>query len=298
MHRKVDGSGQLIALLVVKADGLLGDPEAASTLGLPELGFALRYRGLAQTGPHSLIVHRDEPLATKLETWLLPTLHSQGELGGKGQPFDLEIRHQLRWNDFNLPALIGITLINLAVFAMLLRHALFRRRDAAEKLIQTRRWAYLANHDPLTDLPNRFLLMDRLEMALRRAQRNKTRFALIFMDVDRFKQVNDTYGHQAGDLVLKMVANGIRSAIRAEDAIARIGGDEFVVVLEDVAQREQAEEVGRKILTSLPELPEPDYPGLRINLSLGIAMYPEDGSDADSLIKTADEHMYRNKRRQ
>jgi diguanylate cyclase (GGDEF)-like protein len=95
-----------------------------------------------------------------------------------------------------------------------------------------------------------------------------------------------------------MVANGIRSAIRAEDAIARIGGDEFVVVLEDVAQREQAEEVGRKILTSLPELPEPDYPGLRINLSLGIAMYPEDGSDADSLIKTADEHMYRNKRRQ
>lgn len=292
MHRAVGASPGLVALLVVKGRELLKIEKARL---IPGLELNLWHRAFAEGDARGVILRREGEKAGDLEVRFLPRLRSSWELGGTGQPFALVVQRQLRWTDFNLPLLAGVASVNLAVFAMLVWYAFARRRCEMEEHKRAQQWAYLASHDPLTELPNRFLLMDRLEGVLLRAQREKTVFALVFMDVDRFKQVNDNFGHHAGDLVLKRVARAIQSALRAQDTVARISGDEFVVVLEKVADRAQVEAVGDKILAAMPEYLGPEYPGLRIGISLGIALYPEDGSDVDALLKLADAAMYRMK---
>jgi diguanylate cyclase (GGDEF)-like protein len=294
MHRAVGSSPGLVALLVVKGGELLKSIEARPTPGL-ELN--LWHRAFAEGDAQGMILRREGEKAGDLEIRFLPRLRGSWELGGTGQPFALVVQRQLRWMDFNLPLLAGVSFVNLALFVMLVWYVRARRRCEVEEHKRARQWAYLASHDPLTELPNRFLLMDRLEGVLLRAQREKTAFALIFMDVDRFKQVNDNFGHHAGDLVLKRVARAIQSALRAQDTVARISGDEFVVVLEKVADRAQVEAVGNKILAAMPASLGAEYFDLHIGLSLGIAMYPEDGSDVDTLLKLADAAMYGMKKR-
>jgi len=295
MHRKAGKSGQFIALLAVNVDQLRDATTLGMAAGNPGLGFTLWHRGINGDAPPSLIMNRDQNNEIGLEKRFLPVLTMRKELGGTGQPFTLEVRHQLRLTDFNLSVLTALSIFNLGILAILIKYAFFRRQEAADKQIQMQQWSYLANHDSLTGLPNRLLLMDRLEMALRNAQRNKTLFAVIFMDINQFKQANDAYGHHVGDLVLKLVAGRIKASLRAVDSVARISGDEFVVVLGEVMHRTQAQDVGNKILATLPPFMEPEYPELSISLSMGIALYPEDGMDAEALIKLADQKMYHDK---
>lgn len=294
MHRAVGTSRDMVALLVVQAGGLLKQTQPRPD---PRLEVGLRHRAYAEGDPRGVILMREAAASGALETRLLPRLRNTWELGGTGQPFALAVERQLCWTDFNPPLLAGVTFLNLALLVMLTLYARGRHRCAREEQRQAQQWAYLASHDLLTDLPNRFLLMDRLEGALQRAQREKSMFGLIFVDMDRFKQVNDTFGHHAGDLVLQRVARDIQSVLRAQDTVARLGGDEFVVVLERVADRAQVEAVGEKILAVMPETLGPDYPGLRVGVSVGIAMYPEDGQDVETLLKGADAAMYRMKHR-
>jgi diguanylate cyclase (GGDEF)-like protein/PAS domain S-box-containing protein len=151
---------------------------------------------------------------------------------------------------------------------------------------------YLAQHDALTRLPNRLLLHDRLESALARAHRGLTGFSLLYLDLDKFKQVNDRFGHATGDLLLQEVASRIRQCVREADTVARIGGDEFVVLLETVRLPEDAALVAAKIQA---ELTRPVNIGEHIVHtipSMGIAMYPEHGESAQQLLKHADEAMY------
>jgi diguanylate cyclase (GGDEF)-like protein len=293
MHRAVETSRSVVALLVVKADALISQEKTPRG---PAMAINLWHRAFAEGDERGTLLRRQGAASSALERALLPRLRNSRELGGTGQPFCLTVERQLRWADFNLPLLAGLTFINLSMFIMLLWHAKYRCRRALEKHRQSEQWAYLASHDPLTSLPNRFLLMDRLEGALLRAQREKQLFALIFMDLDEFKQVNDRFGHQAGDLVLQRVAKSILSVLRAQDTVARISGDEFVAVLEGVSDRGQAESVARKIQAAMPASMGPEYPGLRIGISLGIAMYPEDGASVDELLRGADAAMYRMKR--
>lgn len=151
---------------------------------------------------------------------------------------------------------------------------------------------YLAQHDALTKLPNRHLLHDRLESALARARRDSTGFSLLYLDLDKFKQVNDRYGHAAGDRLLQEVAGRIRHCVREADTVARIGGDEYVVLLESVRSVEDAAVVADKIQAALTVPVDIGDHVLHTIPSIGIATYPAHGDTAHLLLKHADEAMY------
>lgn len=151
----------------------------------------------------------------------------------------------------------------------------------------------LAHHDALTGLPNRNLYNDRLASCLSRAYRNQLSFALMFVDLDKFKPINDTYGHDAGDFVLRGVSDRLRSNLRATDTIARLGGDEFVVILENIRDKADVARLADKLVQSLTSPMEFNGAALKVGASIGIALYPQDGLDAEGLTKCADEAMYK-----
>ena len=152
-----------------------------------------------------------------------------------------------------------------------------------------------ANFDQLTQLPNRRLFMDRLSQALKRSHREKTLTALMFMDLDHFKEVNDSLGHDVGDMLLVQVAQRLRHCVRDFDTVGRLGGDEFVIVLSDLQDVSHVERVARQVLARLSEpFCLSDTPSL-ISGSIGVAIYPSDATTALDLIKCADHAMYLSK---
>ena len=152
-----------------------------------------------------------------------------------------------------------------------------------------------AMYDTLTGLPNRAMFMESLERATRKARRRSTRFSVLFIDLDRFKEVNDTMGHHAGDDLLQTAAQRLGTAIRQSDLVARMGGDEFVVLIEDHGGPEEVMIVAQKIVSMLERPVLIDWREVAISASIGIASYPEDGLDLETLVKNADTAMYRAK---
>jgi diguanylate cyclase len=155
---------------------------------------------------------------------------------------------------------------------------------------------HLAWHDDLTGLPNRRLFQDRLANAVERARRTNTLTALLMVDLDHFKQVNDTLGHHAGDLLLQNVARLLSTRVRRSDTVARTGGDEFAVILETPISREEAMRVGENLLKLLHEPMKMKDRSIRVGGSLGVAVFPDDAQDMESLCITADLRMYDDKR--
>ncbi|MBT9575488.1 diguanylate cyclase domain-containing protein [Pseudomonas umsongensis] len=156
---------------------------------------------------------------------------------------------------------------------------------------------FLAHHDPLTGLANRALFNDRLDVALRATQRHDSSLALLFLDVNDFKGINDVHGHAAGDQVLRMIARRLQGCVRETDTVARMGGDEFTVLLTDIQSQGDVYEKVAQILAVLAEPPDADSSVLTMpSCSIGIACYPADGEDADTLLSHADDDMYRIKR--
>ena len=150
----------------------------------------------------------------------------------------------------------------------------------------------MAHHDPLTGLPNRILFNDRLDQALSRAARDGTRSALLFLDLDGFKTINDTLGHAGGDLLLKTVAGRIRGALRRSDTAARLGGDEFVVIMEDIERAEDGAHLAAKLLRVIGLPVELSGNRIEVSTSVGLSLYPDDGGDRHVLVKAADAAMY------
>ncbi|WP_169151261.1 EAL domain-containing protein [Azoarcus sp. TTM-91] len=153
----------------------------------------------------------------------------------------------------------------------------------------------LAHYDPLTGLPNRALLGDRLEHALERARRTGSSVAVLLLDLDGFKNVNDSLGHPAGDRLLQVVSERLRAALREEDSVCRFGGDEFAIVLEDISLGEAVSETAEQLIAEMALPVDLDGHLTRVSASIGIAIFPRDGADATSLIKAADTAMYRSK---
>ena len=165
---------------------------------------------------------------------------------------------------------------------------------------------FLAFYDGLTGLANRMLFMDRLDQAIKDSTRNKKYFALLFLDLDNFKRINDTLGHQTGDLLLKKVAGSIKNSIRSGDSatrrdeqtelndavIARLGGDEFTILITDIKEPESAALIARRLLRVIPAVHNVDSHDVSITTSIGISVFPEDGNKADILMKNADTAMY------
>jgi diguanylate cyclase (GGDEF)-like protein/PAS domain S-box-containing protein len=190
-------------------------------------------------------------------------------------------------------------------------NALRRAHDELEKRVQERtaelqdeiverrqaeaRVHHMAYHDALTGLPNRALLAERLDRALLAAQRDGRKLALMFIDLDRFKTINDSLGHATGDFLLQEVAQRLCRVVRASDTVARLGGDEFVVLVPGVHAREECALVGDKIIETLAAPVQFEGRGLHISPSIGICLYPDDGADVDSLMRKADAAMYQAK---
>jgi diguanylate cyclase (GGDEF)-like protein/PAS domain S-box-containing protein len=161
-------------------------------------------------------------------------------------------------------------------------------RDVSAAREMSLKMSYLAQHDFLTELPNRMLLNDRLTQAIAAARRHRTSLAVLFVDVDHFKRINDSLGHTIGDELLKSVARRLVTCVRTSDTVSRHGGDEFVVLLSEVARPEDAALSADKILAAMKEPHRIEHRDLRITVSVGIGVYSDDGEDAETLLKNAD----------
>jgi diguanylate cyclase (GGDEF)-like protein/PAS domain S-box-containing protein len=164
--------------------------------------------------------------------------------------------------------------------------------DISDRKLVEEHTRHLAEHDFLTDLPNRVLLLDRLHQALAAARRQQTKVALMFLDLDRFKAINDTHGHQAGDLVLREVALRLTRCVRGVDTVSRQGGDEFVVILADIGGTDQASHVAVSVMHAVAQPMKVGEHEFSLSASIGISLYPSDGDDVDTLLRHADTAMY------
>jgi diguanylate cyclase (GGDEF)-like protein/PAS domain S-box-containing protein len=167
--------------------------------------------------------------------------------------------------------------------------------DISERKMQERRMAHQATHDGLTGLPNRYLLQDRIEQAMRQAAREKTHVGVLFIDLDRLKHVNDTLGHQAGDELIRMIAQRLRRCLRTGDTVARIGGDEFVLLLPSLLTPAAIAQAKRRVLEATSAPCQIEGKEVSTSCSVGASLFPEDGSDVETLLKKADEAMYEEK---
>ena len=207
---------------------------------------------------------------------------------GRGETFMIEAR--------------DITAHNRAVTALRqsienLEHRVQERtRELMDEVAERRRaeemLRHVATHDGLTDLPNRSLLLDRLDTAIARAKRAQNSCAVVFIDLDGFKPINDTFGHDKGDLVLREVAKRLQGCIREADTAARFGGDEFVIVLGDLHKTEDATVVAQKVLDALAIPIDLDGQDAHVGASIGIALFPDHADSAEAVLKLADDAMY------
>lgn len=209
---------------------------------------------------------------------LIKNGHWRGELKGlkkNGDYFDVEIA---------LNAVIDDKGSNIGLFCSCL--------DITERKRSQEQVDYLAYHDSLTDLPNRLLFKGRLEQAIIRAERRNEMIAVIFIDLDYFKHVNDTLGHTIGDQLLQAVSSKLKSVFRQEDTISRLSGDEFTVLLNDITNKQSVEKIIDKLLTSFSTPININNREIHQGISVGISLYPEDGIDVETLMKNADAAMY------
>jgi diguanylate cyclase (GGDEF)-like protein len=234
-----------------------------------------------QEAVHALIHPEDAP-----RLWSALRDHFEG----KTPDYVAEHRVRLRNGDWRWVLVRGMLAERAPDGSPLRMAGTFANIDARKsEELQIRHQAY---HDVLTGLPNRLLFADRLEQAIRVAQRERTRLAVLYFDLDKFKPVNDTYGHAVGDTLLVEVARRVGDGLRDSDTLARIGGDEFVVLLPRCADAEQARKVGENILARLNREFALDSHVLHISGSIGFAVFPENGHDGEALLRSADLAMY------
>lgn len=211
---------------------------------------------------------------------------------GVGQAAPLEFRFRRADGSWIHLEAVGTNLLDYpGIEGVVLTSRDVTRRKLAEERIQ-----YLAHHDTLTDLPNRALLRDRLQVSLAQAQRWHSVVAALFIDLDRFKVVNDTLGHAAGDLVLQHMAARLRLCTREGDTVARLGGDEFMIILPNLSNPQGAATVAQKVLHTLSQPVTIGGQDVFISASMGVSLYPADAKNADELIRNADTAMYSAKR--
>ena len=237
------------------------------------MGFAIagmHYTGMAaaEFAPDSICLAADS--GTSLSNQTLAVLVSIGTLG-----------------------ILGITLV-ISAFDSQLAARTVKHADSLQAANEQLR--NIALYDNLTGLPNRLLLEDRMERSILRGDRSGKLGALMFVDLDRFKSVNDTFGHRIGDELLKTVAQRLTNCIRKEDTVARVGGDEFVVVLNELAKREDAALIGGKMLQELSRPFSVERHELEISCSIGISVFPDDGKTLLELMNNADVAMYHAKK--
>ena len=234
--------------------------------------------------------------ASAVEQLLLPIFRDRRTLNLDSQPFVLELEWQLGWGDLRLSTMLGVLLGSLLLFVAVRTYAEQYIHDKFLALEKEGRLYQLANFDSLTGLANRNHLIDFLESALARAQRHGHQLAVLFIDVNEFKAINDTYGHSVGDSVLVEVARRLSQELREDDLLARYGGDEFVWVSADSKEDPDLDGLITRLKRSLRQPVVTGKKPLAISISIGSAVFPVHGANIASLFDVADEGMYRDKR--
>ena len=214
-------------------------------------------------------------------------------------------------NDFNFPSHVDPATIHEVQFlvyvlmlittaAVLVIYEGMQSRLKTERDIQEQRFLFLATHDGLTQLPNRVFFYDRANMAIARANREQSSFAVLYMDLDGFKPINDEHGHEAGDHVLKVVAQRLKHILRETDTVARFGGDEFAIIIESLESEKSphstADKIALKIVNMMTEPVLYKNKEIRLGASIGTSFYPNDATDIEVLISKADASMYQVKK--
>lgn len=173
--------------------------------------------------------------------------------------------------------------------------ALGINRDITNRIKESKRLEYLAYYDQLTEVPNRHLLLDRIKHLIAQCKRNHLKFSLLYIDLDKFKNINDTKGHAFGDHILKEVASRIAQSIRNSDTFARIGGDEFVLLAENTSDKKTVSRIAQHIIDVIGKTFSVNGELFEITCSIGIAIYPDDGNNVDELLAASDKAMYKAK---
>jgi diguanylate cyclase (GGDEF)-like protein/PAS domain S-box-containing protein len=235
--------------------------------------------------PHAMIglpLHAlyEPPTYDRFTTTILPIVHQRGRWRGEA--------NGLRHDGLTFPQEISISAIEGGGLVCVVR-------DITERAYAEEQIKHLAYHDALTGLPNRLLFKDRLTVAISHAQRERSKLAVLFLDLDRFKVINDSLGHNIGDQLLQAVAARVQSCVRESDTVARLGGDEFTVLLPHLPQGEDAALVAQKIIDAVRYPFQIEGREFYMTTSIGISLYPDDGVDAETLIKNADTAMYQAK---
>ena len=279
------------ALIVVRADTLLPPSYTADRLRT-----LLYHRDFPRNDPRGHLYFSRVAASGWLEAALFPDLQFEEEVGSDTQPFALAVSRQIGWSDLRWSLLGIVVATGLITFAVMLAYARLYHERQMQRLAEADRLFHLANYDRLTGLPNRNLFMDRLHHALVKARRHGTRVAVLFLDLDRFKHVNDAYGHDAGDEVLRLAGGRLRDCLRASDTVARRSGDEFVALLEGIG-RNEIPVVVAKIRAAFAEPFQVEGKDLEVGASIGAASSARHGLEAAQLLRAADAAMYADKRR-
>ncbi len=282
---------QRYILLVVLANQLL--PQADMREGRSML---LYHADFDRADPAGHLLHQTPARQDSLQARLFPRFEYEIKLNSKTQPMVLWGEWQLGFADLNRNSLL---IFGLAVFFTLAACLVFARFYAIkeQQRYQAEKQLYqLARFDALTGLSNRQSFLDHLQQALARARRQNTQLAVLFMDMNGFKAINDRLGHAAGDHLLKLVAGRLNASLRVVDRLARFGGDEFVILLEPVTEKDEVKIVEEKLLDAMTKPFQLDAQRVEVGLSIGIAMFPGDGTTNEQLLAVADSAMYSKKR--
>jgi diguanylate cyclase (GGDEF)-like protein/PAS domain S-box-containing protein len=313
--------GGTVSLLAALTCRSLVDNHVAITKALQEAEHANQERALASavfetsplailvTDPEGRIIHTNQAFSTMSG---LSRMEARGEKanilksGRHGEEFYRQMWQELRrtgswkgelWNRHRSNEIRRdeLTIIAVLDHQQTITHYVGMLQDITERHAEQEKVKYQAMHDYLTGLPNRALLMEQLDHHLALARRYQTKVALMFIDLDGFKPVNDLHGHAIGDRLLQLVARRMQQVLRESDVLSRQGGDEYVLLIPEAPAADKLVDIARKLRAAVA-LPYPELPEiLAVSVSIGIACWPEHGSDADSLLDAADAAMYRSK---
>lgn len=284
------GRAEQYAILIITRDSLLRDAELSAERGL-QLDLHLSQTRSKDTPATTLFAMAGKP-ASYLEHSLLPSYSLTDSLHQAEQHYYFQALKQVTSDDIDTSLLSKLFLAALLTGLLLLSYLRAIYRIERERVELTEKLHHKAFHDELTGVGNRTLIIDRLSHAIGQASRSGRKLAVLFLDLDRFKAVNDNHGHEVGDVLLQRFCARLSAAVRDSDTIGRLGGDEFVVILEQIKDPADAEVLAN---TLHADLCEPYiYQGrvLNIGVSIGIAYYPEDGTNCRQLLQKADEYMY------
>ncbi|WP_223513832.1 diguanylate cyclase domain-containing protein [Pseudomonas sp. GL-B-19] len=278
----------MVSLLLLKTGSLMDAVSQANVDPLVHISAVLK----TTAGSESDVFSTQTEEAGFLDRLFFARLAERVEISSASQPMTLSFERQLRLGD----ALTAQTVIILAVLAgalvlmplVLIRH--FKALERAE--LEHKRSAYLATHDVLTQLPNRYLFADRFEQTFSDWNVYGVPFAVLLIDLDHFKEINDQYGHEVGDQVLRAVAKRMLQSTRSCDTVARYGGDEFVVLIANFTDTECAENRAERMLEAIAQPVATSAGELTLSCSIGVSLCPLHGQSLDTLLKAADQAMY------